>query len=290
MPARTRIHRISLYSLFVRILLPFTTISITFFTTGDDGWQGPRSPFLDHICSNDTRLMLSEIGSRHVPQSCAYKDVRGVVLFRRVTRETDSCCKRIRSQLDPFILGVSVSDHRRKCETCGGMPGWKRPSATPKLSRAIRRVRKLAVERELESQICATRRPHCRECFESCIAQIGMVCHTPSHRPEQLIQAPARGQRSTTARPFAARISIECDCQQAGLPSRSVHRWLPRLATPISNCWDEQRFGEQLSIRARIARLQSRSRGKTRGYCNPDLWRHLVPVVVVDFPAPAVRI
>jgi hypothetical protein len=34
----------------------------------------------------------------------------------------------------------------------------------------------------------------------------------------------------------------------------------------------------------------SRSRGKTRGYCNPDLWRHLVPVVVVDFPAPALRI
>src|SRR6266436_6646230 len=69
-----------------------------------------------------------------------------------------------------------------------------------------------------------------------------------------------------------------------------VPRWLPGLAAPISNCGDEQRLGEQLSIHARIAKLQSTYRGQTHGYCNPHLWLRLACMVVVDFLGPALRI
>src|SRR5436853_3226133 len=63
--------------------------------------------------------MCRQIGSRYISYSCAYQDVRRVVLFRGIARETDSCCKRVGAPLDPFIFGISVSDHRRKSETCG---------------------------------------------------------------------------------------------------------------------------------------------------------------------------
>lgn len=53
----------------------------------------------------------------------------------------------------------------------------------------------------------------------------------------------------------------------AGLPLRSVPRWLPGLAVPISNCWVEQRLGEQLSVRRQIVKFHSTSHEKTCGQC-----------------------
>src|SRR5437879_5150046 len=60
------------------------------------------------------------------------------------------------------------------------MPGRKRPSVSPELSRAVRSVRELAVERELESQVHGASRSHRSECFESCIAQIVMMFAAPN--------------------------------------------------------------------------------------------------------------
>ena len=102
------------------------------------------------------------------------------MLFRRVARETDSSCKRIRSPLDPFILGISVSNHRRKCKTCGCVSGRKGPSAAPELARTAWFGRKLTVERELESQVYSASRSHGSECFKSSIAQVGMVFAAPN--------------------------------------------------------------------------------------------------------------
>jgi predicted Fe-S protein YdhL (DUF1289 family) len=62
--------------------------------------------------------MLSQKGSSYISQGCANEDVRGVVRFRRVARETDPGCKRISPPLHPFIFWISVGDHRRKCKAC----------------------------------------------------------------------------------------------------------------------------------------------------------------------------
>src|SRR5713226_7417932 len=102
------------------------------------------------VASRLLASMLSQIRSSYISQSCADEDVRGVMPFRRVARETHSSCKRIRSPLEPIILGISVSDHRRKCKTCGCVSGRKGPSAAPELACTAWFERKLTVERELE--------------------------------------------------------------------------------------------------------------------------------------------
>src|SRR5215469_6186589 len=123
--------------------------------------------------------MFSKISSAHISDSCAHEDVRGVVLFGGIARQTDPCCKRIRPPLHPFILGISMRDDCSKSKAGGRVPGRERPSATPELTCAARSVRKLAIERELQSQVHGTGGSHRSECLESSIAQIGMVPAAP---------------------------------------------------------------------------------------------------------------
>src|SRR5258708_26302204 len=96
---------------------------------------------------------------------------------------------------------------------------------------------------------------------------------------ERLIRVPARDRRLTTGLRFAARTWIECDCQQAGLSLRSLHRLPPRSAAPTSNCRDEQRLGEHLAGRGRIAMLRSPARGNTRAYRTAPLCGPLAHLV-----------
>jgi len=103
------------------------------------------------------------------------------------------------------------------------------------------------------------------------------------------LRSQGRGPRSTTALRFAIRTWIDCDCQRADLLSQSALLWPPRLAAPISDCWDESCLAEPLSGRDRIARLQPWSRGKRPGDYNAHT-AALPSPVIVDFLVPALRV
>jgi len=106
--------------------------------------------------------------------------------------------------------------------------------------------RKFTVEDELRATSPVPAAPIAAEGLESSISQIGMVlphrCLRESSR-SKLTPRPDIDQRRSSA----VRTWTECDCPRAGLPLRAIRQWLPRLAATISNCWDEQRFGEQIS-------------------------------------------
>src|SRR5438093_1242737 len=72
------------------------------------------------------RLVISQIRSGDVPESCPYQHVGRKMPFAGKTAETDSGRQPIGAPLKPAFVRVPVRENRGKGEARGSVPGGKR--------------------------------------------------------------------------------------------------------------------------------------------------------------------
>ena len=129
--------------------------------------------------------VVRDVSARHIPERRTNENVAGEMFLRRVSREAHASRQRVRSPLYPRIVRITMRDRRCKRKARRRVTGRERPSTAPEFAGAVRRVRELAIERQLQSEVYDARRTKRSKRRERSFAEFGVMTNAAGRPPER---------------------------------------------------------------------------------------------------------